>query len=103
MIVLSKKIHVDQNNIPNGDASYWFWCPGCNQGHKYVVGTGPSTVHWTFNGNMDKPSFAASLLQLCEKRCHLFVTDGRIVYCADCWHPLAGQTVDMVELPQWLR
>ncbi|WP_019573378.1 DUF6527 family protein [Curvibacter lanceolatus] len=33
-----------------------------------------------------------------SKRCHSFVTDGRIQFLSDCTHELAGQTVD---LPPW--
>lgn len=33
-----------------------------------------------------------------SKRCHSFVTDGRIQYLSDCTHELAGQTVDLPPL-----
>lgn len=33
-----------------------------------------------------------------SKRCHSFVTDGRIQFLSDCTHGLAGQTVP---LPPW--
>lgn len=32
------------------------------------------------------------------RRCHSFVTDGRIQFLSDCAHELAGQTVDLPEL-----
>jgi hypothetical protein len=63
---------------------------------------------WQFNGNMEKPSFTPSLLNTgnyynektgqndIECRCHLFVTDGKIQYCSDCTHELAGQTVELI-------
>lgn len=31
--------------------------------------------------------------------CHSFVTDGRIQFLSDCTHSLAGQTVDLPEMP----
>jgi hypothetical protein len=31
-------------------------------------------------------------------RCHLFITDGKIEYLADCTHELAGKTVEMEEV-----
>lgn len=34
-------------------------------------------------------------------RCHLFVTNGQIIYCGDCPHDLAGKTVDMLPVSQW--
>ena len=33
-------------------------------------------------------------------RCHSFVTDGKIHFCADCSHALAGQVVDMKDMDQ---
>lgn len=85
--------------------SYLFWCPGCKFGHVfYVHKPSPHGYQWTFNGNMEKPTFRASLLIPGHKsnppyrslpRCHLFVTDGMIQYCSDCEHELAGKTVPM--------
>lgn len=37
-------------------------------------------------------------IPVAAKRCHSFVTDGRIQFLGDCTHALAGQTVD---LPAW--
>lgn len=34
--------------------------------------------------------------------CHSFITDGKWQFLSDCAHPLAGQTVPMVPLPDWL-
>lgn len=31
--------------------------------------------------------------------CHLFLTKGRLQFLSDCTHPLAGQTVDLPEIP----
>lgn len=58
---------------------------------------------WQWNGSLDKPSFTPSLLcdaSTPEYRCHLYVTDGKIIYCEDCHHELKGQTVDMVDIPE---
>lgn len=91
---MSKKIHrfgVD----PDGQTIYVFHCPGCGYGHPYHV------PRWNWNGSMDKPTFTPSLLvngHMPEHRCHCFVTDGRIQFCGDSHHALAGQTVD---LPDW--
>jgi len=58
----------------------------------------PNGSGWTWNGSFDKPAFTPSLL--CNEhypasRCHSFVTDGKIQFLFDCWHPLAGQTVEL--------
>lgn len=62
-------------------------------------------LRWTFNGDLEKPTFRASMLSWAElgperrmHRCHSYVTDGRIQFLDDCTHALKGQTVD---LPDW--
>lgn len=85
--------------------AYWFFCPGCEQAHQYRVGggTGP---RWSFNGDMEKPTFRPSLLMRgssAYRVCHLFLTDGKLEFCADSTHALAGQTVELPELPDWLK
>jgi hypothetical protein len=87
----------------NGAHYAWlFRCPGCGCPHQ-------CDSRWTFNGDRELPTFAGSVLVHAadhgtpeapehRPRCHSFVTDGRIAYCADSEHALAGQTVD---LPDW--
>jgi hypothetical protein len=79
---------------------YVFYCPGCKEDHPYRVKPYSELPVWTFNGDLESPTFTPSLL--CNgsdpaSRCHLFVTDGKIQYCSDCHHELAGQTVEMQE------
>lgn len=89
-----------------------FWCPGCGHAHIYYVGPG-SGPRWQYNGNPDRPTFTPSLLNRTGRAvdpafvpepgdppeiCHLFLTDGRLQFCGDSTHALAGQTVD---LPDW--
>lgn len=82
---------------------YMFYCSGCKYQHTYSVFEDGS--QWKFNGDMGKASFIPSLLNRIidqegneTSRCHLFVTDGQIIYCADCTHELAGQTIELSEL-----
>lgn len=116
------------------DGLLLFWCPGCDGAHGIPV-TGridPSQwvakARWTWNGDIDKPTFTPSILvsgvemteagaadhaawvaagcpprngKAFESRntvCHSYVTDGRIAFCGDSTHALVGQTVD---LPAW--
>lgn len=84
---------------------YHFFCPGCKHEHTYAVCNDNS--QWQFNGNIESPSFTPSLLNRMEikneqtgkleekERCHLFVTNGKIIYCGDCSHELSGQTVEL--------
>lgn len=75
------------------DGSHAFYCPGCEFYHRY-------DSRWTFNGNLDKPSFTPSLLNhypgvTDRQRCHMYVTDGKMIFLSDCTHDLAGHTVEM--------
>jgi hypothetical protein len=90
---------------------YHTWCPGCRSIHPVYVTThvGDKQVHhcaWSFNGDLERPTFSPSLLVYGHKRedgsvinprCHSFITDGRWHFCGDCEHALAGQVVDMEE------
>lgn len=96
-----------------------FNCPGCRGRHMLRV-DGDGSPRWSFNGDLDRPTFTPSILARGEewtppvtgenldewKRapwpqtkvqtvCHSFVTDGRIQFLSDCTHALAGQTVDL--------
>jgi hypothetical protein len=95
-----------------------FWCPGCDDVHGIHTGE----EGWTWNGDLERPTFTPSVLVRMTKwhgtfeeygkwtrpthnvepgteaTCHSFVTDGRIQFLGDCTHKLAGQTVD---LPDW--
>ena len=96
---------------------YSFFCPGCGHLHGYQT-KDPGGYNWSFNGNLDNPTFTPSLLNRWGKeadpnwqepedpspqhqwsgRCHLFVTNGVIDYCGDCTHSLAGQKVPMKDI-----
>lgn len=86
-----------------------FKCPACKEAHRVVV----NTTEWHWNGNAEKPTITPSILVRSEanpdaveafkewrteRRCHSFVTDGKIQFLSDCTHELAGQTVD---IPDW--
>lgn len=101
----------------NGDLyGYSFDCPGCGNSHVVPV---VAPIRWTFNNNVDKPTFTPSLLvrgkrpltdeeielimkgvklDIPDYVCHSHVTDGRIQFLGDCTHQLAGQTVEMAEV-----
>ena len=98
--------------VTNGDGSPYgirFECPGCGDPH--VIPTGTSPKAWGFNDDLERPTLTPSILVhphgiLLEDgsvgqtpRCHSFVTDGRIQFCGDSTHALAGQTVDLPEIP----
>ena len=74
---------------------YMFQCPGCKLGHIVRVGQS-SGPNWTFNGSLDKPTFAPSLVvhhsgRGHEEHCHSYITNGKIQFLQDCTHELAGK------------
>ena len=75
---------------------YVFWCPGCGRHHLFDVGRTKRPV-WTFNGDLESPTFSPSLHY--PDRCHLFLEAGLIRFLGDCRHALAGQTVPLPEIP----
>lgn len=99
---MGAKLHYmgDGNLGPRGGKLYCFHCPGCGNAHPFEI-EAPNGSGWQWNGSMEKPTFTPSLL--CNKdlphyRCHSFVRDGKIEFLSDCYHDLAGKTV---ELPDW--
>lgn len=98
---MPRKVHdlFDDKNILQG---YAFHCPGCKYAHVfYTKEQHKDAPVWTFNGDVEKPTFRASLLNYqpeTSKLCHLFVTDGKIEYLSDSSHHLAGKTVEMEDI-----
>ena len=86
-------------SLKNQDGAHGGWlieCPACGFGHLFDKG-------WTFNGDVDKPTFRASMLIYEDTvnnrpRCHSFVTDGKIQYLADSTHDMRGRTVDLPDI-----
>lgn len=115
------------------DNGLMFYCPGCESIHVIRHGEGPRPRwEWNGNADKPtfKPSILVRGHKMTDKGwaaynvwrdagfpkpapeqqfesvptvCHSFVTDGRIQFLADCTHELAGQTVDLPDLPEWMR
>lgn len=90
--------------IDYGDGRYTFYCPGCGHHHIYYTRNENPLPNWTFNGNMESPTFSPSLLNRWGKYvpgyenkikgggiCHLNVTNGKIDYYDDCTHEYKGR------------
>ena len=73
------------------DDKYIFYCIGCKCHHGF-------NKNWTFDGNIERPTVSPSLLTTGGMTCHLFITQGKLVYLNDCFHELAGQTVEMQDI-----
>ncbi len=104
-----------------GHCDFTFWCPGCKCGHGiWTTKRNSISSIWSFNGDMEKPTFAPSLLITQEtwtppvtpenieqwrkqpwtqtktsSVCHSFIRNGMIEFLSDCTHALAGKTVPM--------
>lgn len=106
---MTKLVRLDKAYWPQG--GYGHWCPGCNFGHEINVDQpNASGAKWTFDGNMERPTFAPSINMRwgsyvdskCEHKggvCHYFIRDGQIQFCPDSTHALAGQTVPLPDIP----
>lgn len=107
---------------------YLFWCPGCREAHPYNIKGGRWGSGWSFNGDLDRPTFTPSLLMRTGHHapgtkpeecwctynaahpedaapftcsiCHLFLTDGQLQFCSDSTHDLAGKTVPLPDWPE---
>jgi hypothetical protein len=97
------------------DSLLTFDCPACKEAvliwgdgephpaipfHEVNVGAGG----WSFNGDLERPTISPSVRTRYGDQqpytCHFFVRRGRIEYCADSTHALAGQTVDLPDMEE---
>lgn len=104
-----------------GSEAYWIICPGCGGYHVFTIGFKDEAERqkhiqnrsdkkehvWTFNGDLDQPTFAPSMLYSSGgwkgeplKVCHSYVRNGRIEFLNDCTHGLKGQTVDLPQIKE---
>lgn len=104
------RMYGDPDEMPSWRTIY-IWCPGCDHIKGIPIpgedGTLPRNgqAHWTWNGSLESPTLSPSILQHASPsmpQCHSFLRDGRWEFLSDCTHALAGQTVDMVPLPDWV-
>ena len=89
-----------------------FWCPGCERVdpdgyrrgglHMLPVNTTATSPSWDWDGNLEAPTLAPSILSRYDGFvCHSFIRGGMVEFLSDCTHALAGQTVPLGELPEW--
>jgi hypothetical protein len=86
------------------DGAYAHWCPGCLMMHVVPVGA-PYRVLWEFNGNLGAPGFEPSVRHDwgAGRTCHYFLRVGRLYFCTDCTHALAGKEVALPPVPEAFR
>lgn len=106
-----------------GSGRVAFMCPGCGELHQVTVDSSTPGPVWSWNRDVDRPTFMPSVRVTGAQRvivdgkwvgewvcdanddplpsvCHSFVVDGRIQFLTDCTHALAGQTVELPDIPE---
>ena len=97
--------------ISSDGSHFVFICPGCGFGHalwiKQPEGMGDKKYPiWSFNGDLNRPTFSPSLLvrgvknaenDPTPRHCHSYIRDGKIEFQGDCTHELAGKTVELAD------
>ncbi len=111
---MTKLVKLDVHYWPLG--GYGHWCPGCDSGHEINVDTlNYSGAKWSFDGDVQCPTFTPSVNirwgRFADPNykpeeghdhsgiCHYNITAGKIVFHADSTHKLAGQTVELPDIP----
>ena len=77
---------------------YLYMCLGCNEEHAFALKS--EGGHHEFNMDLNNPTISPSLVQNFTpgEMCHSFIIDGKIQYLSDCFHKLAGQTIELPEI-----
>lgn len=67
-----------------------------------LSGARQGTHCWSWNGDVEKPTFRPSLLRTRDGYVsHSWINDGKAQFLHDSTHELAGQTVELLDLPPW--
>lgn len=81
------------SKLRRAEGRYFHWCPGCEEMH-------PLPDRWKFDGNLESPTFAPSFSHSGPGgTCHYILAAGKLNFCPDCSHALAGKTVPLPDLP----
>ena len=102
-----------------GNGIYTFICPGCGDQHTmHTKGKNRDGAQWTFDGNMDSPTFKPSIkyksgmyakpyttehhaMLVAEGlgvRCHFILTAGILSFCNDSTHAYAQKKLPLPEI-----
>jgi len=91
--------------LKNLDGLMAFDCPGCMKRHYVNTKTEDGPPTWSYNGDMDKPTFSPSVNvvqywgpERVKRVCHSFINNGMIRYLPDCTHDLSGKTVRLPDI-----
>lgn len=113
-IVVARRVHYHKDGKRQAVTYHRYWCPGCDNLHSIAVRPGkqPNGASWGFTGTLEKPTYTPSQLSEWEgldksgrkvkRRCHTYIREGKIEFLKDTTHELAGQTVPLPPLPDWV-
>lgn len=100
--------------VSDGDKRYdalAFVCPGCIEMsgsnstglHLLPVNTDQTSPAWQWDENLENPTLNPSILtgKGSPNICHSFLRAGIFEFLSDCTHSLAGQKVELPDLPDW--
>lgn len=80
-----------------------FYCPGCKAMHQidvYMLTNERRVQNAGWNGSFDKPTISQNFqVYKGSTVCLYSMRLGQLTYRAESTHDLAGQTVDMIEIP----
>ena len=103
---LSPMLHLREHE---GRRTYLVWCPACQCCHPFDCWPGagrPDGPGWTFDGNVELPTFSPSLRIFYARdgnmitTCHFVIERGVIKYCGDYQSEFAGRQVQMEPIPE---
>jgi len=92
------------------------WCPApdvdnhstgqCGLHMLAVSGDSHGRPMWQFDGNLEAPTLNPSILTrmgtVRNYICHSYVKNGNWEFLSDCTHSMAGKTVPLPDLPDWI-
>ena len=92
---------------------HYYWCPGCDSLHGVAINPDKQSngAGGDFSGALDCPTYSPSQLTTFEQTvdgapvrhvCHTFIRAGQIEFLTDSTHELAGKTVPLPPLPDWM-
>jgi Family of unknown function (DUF6527) len=95
--------------VSGTEAVGWLvWCPACDHPHQFTAKMPNGSVGWTFDGNLESPTFNPSLRarwdegeapKKVEKCCHANLIAGVWRYAGDSTHAFKGQRVPALDWP----
>ncbi len=100
--------HVDDHGLQYN--CLMFVCPGCIEMyggsglHMLPVNSDVKNPQWEWDGNLILPTLNPSILtgKGGPDCCHSFLRKGIFEFLGDCTHSLAGQKVELPDLPSWV-